>query len=498
MSFIYENDELISQLLKAAQAPGGVAPGSTDPKTNVEFRKYLTVSQQLVNQLEKSLGIQTRSEGAESEVTSKTDAQMKVPDANTLGNFLEFIAQNEVAIDGKRVAYLGANDPGDTTYLPVDAERAIPLAQEVMKDGQRAAPEGSYWVNKDLIIKYIVSLLKAAKKEDETTQQFIKTMLGALIEKVNKIFHTKLTTDYQEPKKELPATEQLTTFRSPLDMKTFSQDGDKPLTYGDIANDTALINWVRSNNMGLVIEGREGGALLSNNPDFDYCVVLRVMFAKAQYLLRNQSSTVELKNKHTAFVQKLSDIAPSVTGKDGKPCQLAGGGGATPGAQPGQVTAAMFNQIISTLPFAGRDINFDRIKTFFRMVAPIMSNNTAATTHMAEVENTLMPQTLTQMRVADGNIPLGETLEQFASRLIDSEKPGIYKFLMSLNSILNGTRAVVENFYSQYGQQLNQMDRSYQARIFGQIGSNPTAASAYQKNADALRSLKADADQFKH
>lgn len=509
MSFIYDDPNLIELLIKSGLdfeskfAKQGQAAPAAAPAGNQDFSNINTLITNLQTKMAPPAPAEdpnaSKDPNAPADISYQGAGQPGAKDppltsANLegLGALVAWASSNGITVDGKRIAYDLNEDPKDEDYQLYRLEPNAGL----LEVGDRSMVKQGYYANKDLLKKFIQWRQAAIAAKPVITE---KVQLNKLIGDANRLLGTNISSDYKKPEDSLPLNTEIDSLPAIIDGKNPMINGYKKLFFKDIQSDTSLNAWIKE---APSIELKVGDKQIPSYPpsqEFDLCVIVRVLWTRANVWSRSAPSDKE-KSKFLVYKRQMEKLAPSITGKNGRPCQLAGSGAepASGNQAGGQMSADSINQIISTLPFATRDINFDRIKTFFRAVEPWMRNNEAANTHIAEVEDTLMQQAMTQMRVADGNIPLGESLEQFASRLIDSEKPGIYKFLITLNSILNGTRAVVENFYSARGQQINSINTAYQAKILGQIGSSPTSASTYQKNAEALRSLKADADTFKH
>lgn len=383
MSSIFEDDKLILELIRNAveyeskfNKTGQIA---TDPSVNMEYRNYLTLSQKLVNDLENKLFHKEEPKTMEIEAPSGTN--LGVTDLTTLGNFFEFMSKNKVSVGGQRVVYLNGESPPDTrAWLPVDAEGYIFNIENVDESGKRAATTATYYVNKDLLTKFINDLLIKTSKEDETTQKFSKTMLSGIIQKVNEIFRTNLTSDPKEIEKTIPNTEVLSSFPSSLDSTSYNKDGNIELTYGDIASDTSLVNWVKTNNISIVSGGQ---SINSTSDKFDFCIVMQVLHNKAKLLLRNQASTPELKSKYVAFVKQLERLAPTMTGTDGKQCNL---GATTTQSVPNSATQIsgqqmdpnLLRKLVDLKIFDVGAINLRNIEDWLKMYGTLSQRQGAA------------------------------------------------------------------------------------------------------------------------
>lgn len=502
MSFIYKDNSLISELITKAvefeskfNKHGQLA---ADPTVNVEFRNYLNLAKKLADNLKQEFFPPAKDPNALADVGAAQAAGMTVADLNSLGNFFEFIARNQVTVDGKRIAYFGGENPPDKrVWLPVDAERSV-LAMETMdQEGNRGPLQAEYYVSKDLLGKYIQTLAASASQEDAEAQRLIKVMLGNLVNRINRIFNTKFSTDYKAPEKTLPADTVMATFPQVLDPKMYNADGPVKLTWGDLTSPNTLRNWVHANKVG--IKGKDK-TLTDADQDFDYCVVVNTIYGKATYL-KSRSTSDDVEKTNDLFVKKITEIGGKFTGPDGKACTLggSGGGGGGQGGQPGQkpnVSPQALAQVIQRLPFAVRDIDFGRIRLFFEGVKPLLAHVPQAATYMNDVEAEMTRFSSQIAARGDTVIPLGQQPRQFVNMLKAPPVPkgqeggvgaAFFPALTSLNQIIDGTRAVVEMFNSQYGENITDTQKAY---VIGQIGRNPTDRSIYARNSDELETLR--------
>ncbi len=172
-----------------------------DQRFNQEYHNYLTLTDKLADQLKRNL-LQYTDPAAATEVTANTTAELGVADLTTLGNFLNYTVRNGIKVNGQRVAYaIGEKVPDPKKWWPVSAEEATTMMESEDAEGNRQASKADFYVNKELLTAYINSLVAKVSKEDESVQRFAKTMLQGIIQKVNQMFDTKLTTEYKEPEK---------------------------------------------------------------------------------------------------------------------------------------------------------------------------------------------------------------------------------------------------------------------------------------------------------
>lgn len=371
MSFIYDNEKLLSDLIKSAvdhevkfNKNGQLA---ADPTVNVEFRNYLTLTQKLAEQLRDKYFPKPSDTSVISTGTGK-DAPMGVPDLASLGNFLDFIVNNQITVDGKRVAYgAGEQNPDPRQYLPVTAEQIKFMMETESQQGERGQFQADYYVSKDLLVKYVVSMLRDTSKQDDRSQQFIKAMLGARLQDINKVFRTNLTTDYKEPEKPIDDSKEVDRFPKTVEnFKNLAQAGEIPLLYGDIKSLEALNGWLGKNGVGHKTEDQK--IVTIRDQDFDLCSMINYMFGRATLLY--QRRTVESGPTMQAYTKRMTDIAKQagceLTQPGGKP-----GGQQQQGGQQGQINPQALMQLATLRPFNADVINFREIQLFTHKYAEL-------------------------------------------------------------------------------------------------------------------------------
>ncbi len=365
MNSIFDDKKLLAELIKSAvdhevkfNKHGQVA---ADARINTEWRNYLTLTQKLSNQLRNKYFPKAPDSAVVSTATGK-DAALGVPELSSLGNFLDFIVNNQIMVDGKRVAYgAGEQNPDPRFWLPVTAEQVKFMMETQTAEGERTQFQADYYVNRDLLVKYITHILRENSKQDESTQRFTKTMLGARIEDINRVFKTKLTTDYKEPEKVLPDTTEVDRFPKTVEnFKNLAQAGEVPLLYGDIKSIETLNGWLGKNGIG----HKTGNQIVTiKDQDFDLCGMINYMFGRATLLYQRRTS--ESGPIMQAYMSKMTAIAKQAS------CELTQPGG-KPGQQPGQGQPGTGSQItpralvgLATLrPFNTQHINFQELETF--------------------------------------------------------------------------------------------------------------------------------------
>lgn len=367
MSFIFNNEKLLADLIKSAvehevkfNKHGQVA---ADARINTEFRNYLSLTQKLTQQLRNKYFPKAPDSAVVATATGK-DAPMGVPDLASLGNFLDFIVNNQITVDGKRVAYgAGEQNPDSRQYLPVTAEQIKFMMETETPQGDRTQFQADYYVSIELLKAFIISMLRDVSKQDERSQRFIKAMLGARLEDINRVFKTKLTTEYKEPEKVLPDTTEVDRFPKTVEsFKNLSQPGEVPLLYGDIKSLETLNSWLGKNGIGHKTEDQK--IVTFKDDAFDLCGMINYMYGRATLLY--QRRTTESGPVMQAYVSRITDIAKQAGCELTAPGQKSekgekgeqGQGGAT------QISPQAIMELSTLRPFDSDVINFREIKLF--------------------------------------------------------------------------------------------------------------------------------------
>lgn len=367
MSFIYDNNKLIAELIKSAvdhevkfNKHGQIA---ADPSVNAEFRNYLTISQKLAEQLQNTYFPKAADSAVISTGTGK-DAGLAVQDLASLGNFLDFIIDNQIMVDGKRVAYgAGEQNPDPDQYLPVTAEQIKFMVETQTPQGNRAQLQADYYVNKSLLVSYINSMLRDISKKDDRAQQFIKAMLGARLEDINRVFKTKLTTEYKEPEKILPDDTVVDNLPKDLNPEQPYGTGNVPLTIKDLKDSMSLNSWLKTNT--ITLKAKNNSFLTINHEDFDHCTLLKILVSRAKYN-SGRATDQNAKKYAAAYDQHVRTIATEIQ------CDL--GGQQQPGQKPGQpgqggglaaASPQILMQLSSLRPFNSQFVSFQEISKFF-------------------------------------------------------------------------------------------------------------------------------------
>lgn len=403
MSSIFDDDKLLAELIKSAvdhevkfNKNGQMA---ADPSVNVAYRNYLTLTQKLADQL-KNVYFPKAPDSAVISTGTGKEAALGVPDLASLGNFLDFIVNNQITVDGKRVALgAGEQNPDPRQYLPVTAEQIKFMMETENQQGERSQFQADYYVSKDLLVKYVVSMLRDTNKQDQRSQQFIKAMLGARLQDINRVFKTNLTTDYKEPEKPIDDTKEVDRFPKIVESFTnFAQAGSEPLLYGDIKSLESLNAWFGKRGIGHKTEDQK--TVTIRDQDFDLCGMINYMYGRATLLY--QRRTAESGPVMQAYMNRMTDIAKQAGCELTQPGGGKGKGQSNQGGQPGQIDPQALMQLSTLHPFNSDVINFREIQLFTHKYAQLA--NRPNITQMASQVDASINDIKRDMNVANDTI----------------------------------------------------------------------------------------------
>lgn len=475
MSFIYDDENLISQLLiqaiefeKKLNKQAQVAPNA---KTNVEFQNLLNLSDKLVDQLKSQFNPEPKDPNA-SDIKASSGNGPKIADLNTLGNFLEYMVTNNVTVNNGRVVYAGSEEPPDKkVWLPINAERSVLAIESIDAEGKRTQLHADYYVHKDLIQRYLVNLSSQIPKADEETQKLMKALLGGLMETVNRIFRTKLTPDYKPPVEVFPDNTTLDNVPNPI-IPTGA--GNVPLLVKDLKSIQTLNAWIEDHNMSLK---DAKGNVMTIQKNYDRCAFINALHARATAMAN--SARPETQKAKEYYVKAMVQIASSVN------CTLGGGQSANQNAPAQKLSPQVMARIFTTLPFIDGAIDFNRITTFFTLVEPLIP---AVAGQIAEVKQLMTEYAGYLSQSGLRQISLKQNPVQYSHMMQNKQFPGsqMIPSIEVLDKILDGTRAVLDQFSAAYKSNFGNQE----LKLLGdQIGESQNDDSIYRENAVGLSNL---------
>ena len=400
MSFVYDTD-ILSQLLKVGLAleKNSQQQPYEDPETRAQKNGMIQRINNILDELDKAAAPPSKdpneaAKDASTEVSyeddpsnpNKTAPQLTSTNLESLGALVAWLVANKMTVGGKRVAYGLNEDPKSPEYVLYKLEPNAGLLERA----DRATIRQGYFVNKDLLTKFIVSRQSALAKKPNKMEQ---VQLGDLIADANKLLGAGINPSYKEPEVVVPDNTELDRVPKDLDPKQWGQTGNIPLFVKDLKSVDALETWIKTNRIGF--KGEDGKVVTSDDlQNFDLCGVVNILSQRAQAKGRG-SQRPEAK----AYVSYMAQIATQTKCETTQPGQSGQSG------QPGkQGTTAAFQQIATLRPFNSNNVNFREIHTFTNAYAPW--SNRPEIKAMAQQIDTSVQSALTLMNVPSNIVML--------------------------------------------------------------------------------------------
>jgi hypothetical protein len=483
MSFIYNDKNLILTLIKSGidfenkYVRKNAQTLPWDPNADPRVKNYLLLTRKLVDQLEQTFYHKAKDPNVPAEISTELDVSspLNVSSLSSFGNFLQYLEQNKILVDGYRVAYSGEN-PDPTSYLPVSGE-----LDNMMETGKRESIKQEYFVNIDLLKKYLISLQKLAK---DTNDKILEIMVGKRVEDVNKIFRISLPKKYKEPEYVLSQEETLTTFPRTIDYSNYTADGSIQLLYKDITDANSFRSWAFSNKIQLKMPGYDKEFNVTD-ADFDFCNLIKAVYLKARWLL-SRSISKDQERKYNIFIKQIEMVSQGIMGPNGEACSLTSyeyydklKSPNVKDRREGEKSDVDYNRtkIINSMknmfPYKEGEIDFDRITRFvdkYSQIEPSISSFADAVKLQIKKAKSMLGE------AATGQF-LNEEVDDIQKKLEHPER--IAEYLLTLQYIIETVAKIMMVFKSK---DFDYMDDNTKDEFIKQVGSNANDASALRYN----------------
>lgn len=435
MSLVYD-PKLLAELIKSAT--------DFDRKFNKKAQanqKFATLIGKMADQLKQSYFPSDIPK-----ITSNQSAPMNMLALNTFGNFLNYTVFYQIKVGDQRVAYSAAEadqNPDPQKWWPVSAEGTISAAAPVDLEGKRTAPKADYYVNKDLLVKYINFLLGQINNLDPNQQKLVKAMLGNIIQKINQSFDTKLTTQYQAHQTQLPDTTVVDAYvPDTLTEGDYGTNGNKKLLLSNIKSVETLRAWFRDNGISTKSTDDQSPAKWGTK-DFNQCVGIRTLYLRATKMYAEQETNAEQKNTAAAYARQMQQIASE------QKCDLSDIGAASQQAvvQPGDARQVSVMQLAQMLPFNSNEINIADLKMFVDMYVKLANDpkiSSLAQTANQDFNNVSKYTSYPVIQMDEANT----TVDGFKALVLPNQEP--IQFAELLLSIINSVGSMYYQFYLSY------------------------------------------------
>lgn len=348
MSFVYDT-RLLRELLKIGQAEQYEDPESYANKVSMAQR-VKTVLDALDQESTPKTPEQKSEEISFQPDPTNPNAPAPKYDASsleTLGQLVEWAVKNRITVGGQRIAYGSNEQPPSDDYVFYKLEPGYKLEPITTREVTRLG----YYINKDLLVAFITSRLKALHKKPNKVEEF---QLNMRIDDANKLLGTNINKKYTEPENPEDVVDNLPQI---LDVKNWQQTGQIPLKLKDLKDDPTLKSFL--SRAGITLKDRKGQEFRFDDMG-DVCAALAILSLRAARLAQGVTS-----GKQKSYVDHVAQLQQQAN------CSQQGGqqqGGA-------QSNAQLLQQLISLRPFNSQFINFAEIKKWLQVYSQYANNS---------------------------------------------------------------------------------------------------------------------------
>lgn len=483
MSFIYDDKNLINELLKSAldfklkfTKEGQDAAAQATKTVNADFANLET----LLSNLEKSANpTQDPAPDTTSNVSYEGEGpapKLTATNLENLGALCTWLEANKMTVGGQRVVYRpGEDPPPGGAWRPFKLEGNAGL-QEV---ADRSMVKNSYHINKDLLVAFIVSRQAALAKKPNKVEE---VQLGDLIAESNRLLRTKIPEKYTEPEHAESDTTKLDTVPNPFDPKNELAPGTELLLVRDLKTPEAFNAWTQK----VSLKGKDGQVVSIRDKAWDKCYFIQGLYERSKVM---SDRAIPADKKRMAYYAKMVEQLAAQSN-----CKLEGSQQQNNSQAP-KVSGQQINQVISALPFVPKFVDFTKIERFFKVVGPVLSHVPQAASHIAEVTGLMQQFSDTYMENKDRVISTSLSVNQWANMMKKKDTSGnpvepgrlMQPAIDTLAKIIDSTRAVVDLFWSQYG---DRIPEEQQNLVIEQIGQEDDSTSRYSDNANGLMRMR--------
>lgn len=480
MSFIYDDSELILKLLQSGldhqvkfTKEGQLAAGAVQAQDRANL---LAMINSLKQQLDPNRQPQISWEGDQKPTLDDTTLE-------SLGDLVSWLAGNKMTLDGQRIVFGPNENPNNKDWI------FYRLQTHMNAPEQRDQQANGFFVNAKLLTNYVHQLQAYEAANPNPT---MRLQLGGIVQEMNRSLGTQASEQYQAPDKVLSDNRLLDNVPDKfVSTEASGYGGDIPLQYKDLKDQYAFNTWLRDK--GIQTAKGQGQQLSFSgfgNPSFDTCLVLKVLFYRAQ---RQPATSKDAQEQSQIYARQISSIAQQVG------CDLSGRGGASSadmqggqgqngrGATSQQQMQNLAVEIVDTRPFDLQNIDFDRIRNFFGLIKQLMGNQQGVVNTIGQVD-ALMQQATAYTQNGDTRFSLGIPATSIIHMLKPNARTGfpaanLPVFISYLRRVLDGTRAVYDYFIQQH---IKGVPSDRQGEAYGQVGARPGDDSIYKQNLEYL------------
>ena len=356
MSFVYDDEKLFYELLKSAVVDKLKFDKRAQTAYQNNLKNYYALTG-VLNDLEKQSTPASPEEQAQDisyqpdpSQPGATAPKLYSTNMETLGALVEWCAQYKITVGGQRVAYTVGEQPPSDAWVLYKLEPNSGL----LEVATREMVKRGYYINVDLLTKFIVSRLRALKAKPNKVEE---VMLGMRIDDANRLLGTNINKQYVEPENPEDIVDNLPQL---LDVKSPYQGGQIPLKIKDLKDAPTLKSFLSK--AGITLRDRKGKDFKFDDMG-DICAALAILSLRAARLAQGVAS-----GKQKSYVDHVAQIQQQANcAQGGQP----GGGGA--GGQAG--SAQLLQQLLSLRPFNTQYISFPEIKKWLDTYSAYANNS---------------------------------------------------------------------------------------------------------------------------
>lgn len=424
---------------------------------------------------------------------------MTAPQLENLGTLVKFLADNQITLDGQRVAYPADANIQDPRYQLFKLEGAAGTL-ELARNNE--AVKYGYRVDKNLLSKYLDSLRGQLAKEPNPV---LNVLVQARIQDVNDQLDAGMGAEYKQPERTLVPTKIVDSLPANVKTQYPYEKGSLPLTYADITSDTAFNAWIQKNN--IYVDDKQ-----HDFPQYNKAGLLTVLSKRAEYDQGN-ASTQDAKDTATIYgvqVAKLAQMFHVTLSGGAKTTAPAAGTGTGAGAPGAAQVAALLQGLAETLPLQRDQLDFGRIRQFVNNYSSLATSG--GESHQVQQVSTAMQQLEQYMTAATENTVGqsqttfsmdGLTADDFVTWAIPpstgqpTRSRGSAMALADyLDRVVRTTYTIVKDMYNSYYPQLVDNPRLLQL-VEQQVGGHsiPFGSSVAANNISNIASARASLPQ---
>lgn len=396
MSFVYDT-RLLRELLKIGQQEQYEDPESYQNKVTMAERV-----RGVLDSLDQQAAPPTPQQAAtdisfEPDPNNPNAPKLTSTNMETLGALVEWCARSKITVGGQRVAYTaGEQPPGeDWVFFKLEPNSGL------LERADRTTDMRGYFINTDLLVKFITSRLAALQKKPNKVEE---VMLGMRIDDANKLLGTNINKQYSEPENPEDTVDNLPQL---MDVKSPYQSGQTPLKIKDLKDAQTLKSFL--SRAGITLRDRRGQDFKFDDMG-DVCAALAILSLRAARLAQGVTSGKQKSYvDHVTQMQQQANCAQQQQG-----AQQGGGAGGN---------AQLLQQLLTLRPFNTQYISFPELKKWLQAYVGYANNSDVS--DKAQDLNDWMDSFTAKSNMAGGTIQLNNLDTNRFKSMLKNQADGI-------------------------------------------------------------------------